>query len=154
MKGGTPSFDVTQAHRYFSADCFNKAWELIRMATRTPAEDEDMIRFSQASLWHWTQREDCRRANIAIGYWQLSRVYAIAGRPEEARRYGQLCLEHGKPESPFLHAYAYEALARAERAAGSGARVAQYRTEALRLVEDVEDLEERDMILRDLETIT
>ena len=148
-----PNFDLTTAHRYFSADCFNKAWRLIEKLTRTPAEDEDMIRFSQASMWHWTQRADCQRANLAIGYWQLSRVYAIAGRPEEARRYGQLCLEHGKPESPFLHAYAYEALARAEGVAGDGARLEQYRTEALRLAEDVEDLEERDRILNDLKTI-
>ena len=149
-----PNFDLTAAHRYFSADCFNKAWRLIEKPTRTPAEDEEMIGFSQASVWHWTQREDCQRANMAIGYWQLSRVYAIAGRPAEARRYGELCLEHGRPESPFLHAYAYEALARAERAAGDGGRAEHYRTEALRLAEDVADLEERDMILRDLKTLT
>lgn len=150
---GTPSFDVTQAHRYFSADCFNKAWELIRKSPRTPAEDEQMIRLSQASLWHWTERADCTRANMAIGFWQAARVYAIVGRADEARRYGRLCLDHSRDESPFLHAYAFEALARAEQAGGNSSMAAQYRSEALRLSADVADLEERDMILEDLKTI-
>ena len=150
---GAPSFDVTQAHRYFSADCFNKTWQLIRKTTRTPAEDEQMIRLSQASLWHWTQRVDCTRANLSIGYWQLARVYAIAGRADEARRYSQWCLDHSRDESPFLHAYAFEALARAEQAGGNNTMAAQYRTEALRLSQDVADLEERNMILEDLKTI-
>src|SRR5262245_27775596 len=110
-----PGFDTAKAHRYFSANCFNKAWEFIEKPDRTPDEDEQMIRLSQASMWHWTQREDCKRQNLSIGYWQLSRVYAIAGRPDDARRYGQLCLEHSREEPPFYLGYAYEALARAEK---------------------------------------
>ena len=145
-----PSFELSMAHRYFSADCFNKTWELIDKTNRTPAEDEEMIRLSQTSLWHWTQRNDCTRANLAIGYWQVARVYAIVGRADEARRYGQLCLEHGRHESPFLHAYANEALMRAEIAAGNSAAAAQFRIEALRLAADVTDSEERDLILNDL----
>jgi hypothetical protein len=45
-----PGFDATKAHRHFSADCFNKAWELIERTDRTSAEDEQMIRLSHASL--------------------------------------------------------------------------------------------------------
>jgi hypothetical protein len=52
-------FDRTAAHRYFSANCFNKAWTLIDKEDRTPEEDQQMIRLNQASIWHWTQREDC-----------------------------------------------------------------------------------------------
>ena len=147
-----PSFDLTSAHRYFAADCFNKAWELIRKTNRTPADAEQMIRLSQASLWHWTQRDDCQASNMAIGYWQASRIYAILGRAEEARRYGQLCLEHGRQESPFLHAYAYEALMRAESVAGNTTVAEQYRAEALRLAADVMDSEDRALILDDLKT--
>ncbi len=145
-----PSFDVSEAHRYFSADCFNKAWELIEKTNRTPAEDEEMIRLNQTSLWHWTQRDDCKGTNISIGYWQASRIHAILGRAEEARRYGQLCLEHSRQESPFLQAYANEALMRAAIAAGDSAAASQYRIEALRLAADVTDSEERDLILNDL----
>ena len=145
-----PSFDVSLAHRYFSADCFNKAWELIEKTNRTPAEDEEMVQLSQTSLWHWTRRDDCKGTNLSIGYWQVSRIYAILGRAEEARRYGQLSLEHSRQESPFLQAYAHEALMRAEIAAGNSALAAQYRIEALRLAADVTDSEERDLILNDL----
>ena len=148
-----PSFDVSKAHRYFSADCFNKAWELIEKTNRTLAEDEQMIRLNQVSLWHWTQRDDCKGTNMSIGYWQASRIHAILGRAEEARRYGQLCLEHSQQESPFFLAYAYEALARAENAAGNRTMATQYRAEALRLAENVVDSEDRDQILNDLKTI-
>src|SRR5689334_594907 len=106
-----PNFDTRKAHRYFSAHCFNQAWDLIEKTDRTPTEDEQMIRLNQASIWHWTQRDDCKKSNMSIGYWQASRIHAILGRAEEARRYGQLCLEHTDQESAFLLAYAYEALA-------------------------------------------
>ena len=148
-----PSFDITQAHRYFSADCFNKAWELIEKTSRTPEDDEQMIRLNQASLWHWTQRDDCKEANMSIGYWQASRIHTILGRAEEARRYGKLCLDNTPQESVFLLAYAYEALARAEHTSGNGTMAEQYRTEALRLAENVQESEDRLQILNDLKTI-
>lgn len=148
-----PGFDATKAHRYFSADCFNKAWELIERTDRTPAEDEQMIRLSHASLWHWTQRDDCTSENISIGYWQASRIHAILGRADDARRYARLCLENTPAESPLLRAYASEALARAENTAGDATRAAQYRGEALRHAEAVTDPADRAQILSDLETI-
>jgi hypothetical protein len=60
------SFDLAAAHRFFSADCFNKAWELIEKPDRTQEEDEAMIRLNQASLWHWSQREECASRNMSI----------------------------------------------------------------------------------------
>jgi hypothetical protein len=150
---GDPDFDQAKAHRYFSAYCFNRTWTLISKAQRTPDEDEAMIRLSQASLWHWTQRDDCTRSNMAIGYWQLSRVCAIAGRPEEARRYGHLCGAEAPPDSPFLLGYAREALARAEKVAGNYELTAKYRAEAAQFAERVTESEDRALLVKDLETI-
>ena len=82
-----PGFDTALAHRFFSADCFNKTWEFIEKPERTPDDDERMIRLAQTSMWHWTNRPDCKRQQISIGYWLLARVYAIAGRTQDARRY-------------------------------------------------------------------
>src|ERR1700687_1872237 len=65
-----------EAHRFFSAHCFNRAWDLIRKSNRTTIECEQMLQLSQASLWHWTQRSDCTPKNLSIGNWQLSRIYA------------------------------------------------------------------------------
>jgi tetratricopeptide (TPR) repeat protein len=151
---GPPAFDLTAAHRYFSADCFNKAWDFIDKVGRTAEEDEEMIRLSQAALWHWTRREDCKRANLSIGYWQLSRVYALVGKAEEARHYGRVCLEQSQGESAFLLAYAYEALARAEKVAGRTVESARYLAEAMRLAENIADLKERELLLTDLKTVS
>ena len=148
-----PSFDLRQAHQYFSADCFNKAWELIEKPNRTSEEDEQMVRLNQASIWHWTQRDDCKSRNMSIGYWQASRIYAILGRSEEARRYGRLCLEHSQAEPPFFLVYAYEAMARAEKTAGNSALADEYCTEVARLAENITDPADKNLLLNDLSSI-
>ena len=81
-----PDFDSAKAHQFFSAHCFNSAWELIDKPERTPEENEQIIQRTMASLWHWTQREDCTDQNLSIGYWQAARVYALAGEPDNARK--------------------------------------------------------------------
>ncbi|HEX5000523.1 MAG TPA: hypothetical protein VFY29_20035 [Terriglobia bacterium] len=148
-----PAFDLRAAHRYFSALCFNKAWDLIEKAGRTSEENEEMIRLSQASIWHWTQREDCARANLSIGYWQASRVHALVGNAGEARRYGDLCMEQSRGEAPFLMAYAHEALARAAQVAGNTTECSRHREEAERLAADLTDKDERALLEKDLETL-
>jgi hypothetical protein len=150
-----PDFDVNAAHRYFSAQCFNGAWGLIDKADRTPQEDEEMIRLNQASIWHWTQREDCTPTHMSTGYWQASRIYAILGQVDNARRYGQLCLDASRGEDvpPFYLGYAYEALARAESVAGSRAKTEQYLNEARKIAEQVSDPDSKKWLLDDLGTV-
>lgn len=148
-----PDFDLARAHEFFSRLCFNKAWELIDKTERTADEDEQMLRLNQASLWHWTQREDCSDANLSIGCWQASRIHALLGRAEEARRYARLCLDRSRNESPFLLAYAHEVLARAEQIAGNAPAVAEHLAEASRLAEQVADEDDRKLLLDDLKSI-
>jgi hypothetical protein len=147
-----PGFDEAAAHRFFSTECFNRAWELIEKRGRTSEEEEEMIRLNQASLWHWTQREDCTDTNLAIGYWQASRIHAVLGRADEARHYGHLSLLRSR-QAPFLEAYAYEALARAEGVAGNGSLAGTYRAEAMRLAAAVADPEEKKLLTDDLRTL-
>ena len=105
-----PDFDSAKAHKFFSAHCFNSAWELIDKPERTPEENEQMIQRTMASLWHWTQRDDCTEKNLSIGYWQAARVYALAGEADNARKYAQRCLDITPTDDPFcLFAYAHEA---------------------------------------------
>ncbi len=148
-----PEIDIAAAHKYFSAHCFNAAWGLIEKKNRTPHDDEEMIRLCQASIWHWTQREDCTDKNLSIGYWQASRVYALLGRADDARRYGQATLNSGKEAEPFFVAYAYEALARAESVAGDTAKRDEYLAQAHTLTEQVTDAESKKMLEADLATI-
>ncbi len=115
-----PDFDIHAAHKFFSAEFFNRAWDFIDKAERNSQDADRMLQLSLASLWHWTQREDCTPTNLSIGYWQVSRVFSLLQQADNARHYGELCLEEAKKEGvlPFYTGYAYEALARAELVAG------------------------------------
>jgi len=148
-------FDQIAAHKYYSANCFNKAWELIDKETRTPEEDEQMIRLSQASHYHWTQRPDYSNTSASIGYWQTARIYAILGQAENAIFYGQLCLKASQAEgvAPFFLGYAYEALARAASAAGNLQDTSAYLDKAKTAADQVQKTDDRKMLLDDLQTI-
>lgn len=150
-----PDFDLEAAHQYFSALCFNSAWDLIDNPDRTPEEDEDMIRLGMAAMWHWMQRPDCTKKNLSIGYWQLSRIYAILRQADNARYYGQRCLDvsQDKDIPPFYLGYAYEALARAESVAGERARMKAYISQAQQAAEKVTDMDAHKQLLTDLEMI-
>lgn len=150
-----PSFDVGAAHKYFAADCFNKTWDLLEKKDRTPEEDEQMLRLTFASTWHWTQRPDCTQENMSIGYWQMSRVYVVLGQADNARRYGQLALQAGQADGApqFCVAYGYEALARAEMVAGKRQAMQDALAKARQTAEAMTDLEAKKMVLDDLATI-
>jgi hypothetical protein len=151
--GKDPGFDTALAHRYFAVDCFNKTWEFVDKPNRTREEDEQMIRLAQASLWHWTNRADCKSQQLSVGHWLLARVQALAGRSAESRSHADLCLQHSQGESPFFVGYAYEALARAEKVAGNTSLAAKYKAEAVRFSETVEDAGDRKQLIDDLATI-
>lgn len=148
-------FDIGAAHKHFSVICFNKAWELIEKSDRTSEDDEQMIRLSLASHWHWTQRNDYGPKNASIAYWQTSRVFAILGRGNEARRYGQLCLEvsQNKAIPPFFLGYAYEALARSEAVSANPEEMDEYLNLMNQIVEKITDSDEKKMLLDDMATI-
>jgi len=148
-----PGFDPELAHKYFSANCFNMAWQLIEKTDRTPDDDEQMIRLAHASLWHWTQRSDCSDKTLSIGYWQASRVHALLGEADNARKYAQLCFDKTPVDEPFCLGYAYEALARAESIANNGEKAKEYLAEAWRHAEGVTDSKDKQLIVDDLKTL-
>jgi len=150
-----PAFDVEAANRHFAVNCFNAVWELLDKPDRTPFEDQQMIERCLASVWHWRQRPDCKDENLSIGYWQASRVYAVIGNADEARRYGGLCLKAagGEGVSVFTVGYAYEALARAEKVAGNDAKAAEHLAKARDTASCIEDEESRQMLESDLDEL-
>jgi len=148
-------FDRKAAHKYFSVNCFNQAWDLIDKTKRTPEEDEEMIRLSLTSHYHWTQRDDYSNTSTSIAHWQISRIYAILGRADNARRYGQLCLGASQEAgvAPFFLGYAYEALARAEAAGGKEKEMQALLNDARTTAEKIKEADEKNMLLDDLKTI-
>ncbi len=151
----TPDFNLENAHRYFSAECFNRAWELIDRPDRTPEDDRSMLQLSLASLWHWRQRSDCTPTNLSIGCWQVARIYALLGRADPAREYGQLSLEAARTDGVpiFYQGYALEALARAESRSGDHAKMMEYLRLARQAAQEVIDEEDKKQLLADLETV-
>jgi len=154
-----PPFDLAQAHRYFSADCFNKTWELIEKESRTPEENEQMLLRCQASLWHWTQRPDCKPQNLSVGYWQMSRVLAIRGDIVAAAEAGMKSLKYAENEPPFYRGYAYEACARAawilvDRDQRHRANFEKLIEKARACAAEVTDAEDRAVLEKDLESIS
>lgn len=149
----SPNFDKGLAHRYFSADCFNRTWALIEKSGRSPADDEQMLLLTLASLWHWTQRDDCGDRSLSIGYWQVSRVYALRGEGRNALQFAETCLRYSQNQPPFFLAYAHEAIARAAVLNGETSRANNHIAEARRLATQVADPEERTALEKDLDTI-
>jgi len=87
------------------------------------------------------------------------------GRADEARRYGEFCLAASRTAgnnlttdgdgemAQFMLAYSYEALARAESAAGNVQKRNQTMEEARKLAEAISNADNVKMLLDDLTTI-
>lgn len=138
--------------RKLGVTLFNKTWSYIDNQQRTPAETEAMLHAAHASFWHWSQAPEATGQNLNIGYWQLSRVYALAGKPEMALYFGERCRETAFEHdlAPFYKAYAYEALARASQVAGQATDTVRYLAQADEWVPQIVDKDERDLIDPDL----
>lgn len=149
----SPEFDIKAAHKYFSAHCFNRAWDLIEKADRSPEEDRLMVALNQASLYHWSQRPDCTDQNRSVGYWQASRIQAILGNAVEAQHYAEICLSFSHDLEPFFLGYAYEALARAAKVAGNSADFDEYLATARAKAKSVTSKEDREFLESDLASL-
>jgi len=148
------TFNIHEAHEYFSTEYFNKTWEYIEKEDSRSTEDNmTMLHTAIASLWHWTQREDVSAENLAVGYWQVSRVYNLIKQPNNARTYGLLSLKHAEDLEPFFKAYAYETLARAEMQCNNRVIMMVHLEKAYKMVEQIENEEDRQLLLKDLESI-
>lgn len=145
--------DVSKAHRHFSASCFNGVWDLLDKPERTPDENQLMVSMCHASLFHWLQRPDCTPRNLSIGYWQLSRVYAVLHEPELARNYGEQSYKHGQNEGPFYAGYALEAVARAEFLAGNSNQADEILAKAREVARSVTDAGDRETLEKDLDEL-
>jgi hypothetical protein len=106
-----------------------------------------------ASIWHWTQREDCTALNMSIGYWQAARVYVLVGEGENALKYARLCLAASPSENAFAMGYAHEATARAEKLLGHTDVAAEHVAKGMAFAERVTEAEDKKALVADLEEI-
>lgn len=153
MVDSESAFDPAAAHRYFSADCFNRAWMYIEKANRSPEDDQAMLLLASASLWHWTQRADCTALNLSIGHWQMSRVLSLLHRGEEAMKHALKSLECATDAGPFYQGAAHEAAARAATVTQDHDRFQKHLRAASALADSVADPEEAGMLKSDLASL-
>jgi hypothetical protein len=150
-----PTFDIHEAHKYFSVAYFNKTWDYIDQdGERSIEENMSMLHTAIASLWHWSQREDVQPEQLSIGYWQVSRVYNLIQQPHNAKMYGMLSLKYAQDLKPFYKGYAYETLARAEMLIRNRFIMNVHLDKARAMLEQIEDAEEKQALSKDLGTIS
>lgn len=122
------TYTEEEAHRFFGGQLNGAVWQLLEKADRSEAEDEIMVHAAHGSLYHWLQVGTA--VHQQRGEWMLSHVYAELGRAETAMRYAKRCQQlteaHAELMEDFDLAYAHEALARANAAAGNRAQAEEY----------------------------
>jgi hypothetical protein len=141
------------ARRALAVALYNRVAELLERSDRTAADDQELVNAAHASRYAWTSIGTAR--HLAIGDWQISRVYTVLGRPEPAVHHAQLCLDNARlaADEPWLLASAYEALSRAYASAGERAAAAQWRARAVAQLELVTDVEDRAVVERDIASL-
>jgi len=139
--------------RKMAAQLFNGTWKLLSKKRRTKEETDTMIHMAHASRYHWGVVGGPKE--LAIGEWQISRVYAVVRRPEPALYHAERCLEickaHGVGDFPL--AYAYEALARAFAVAGKSRERAACLKLAKAAGERIREDDDRTLFFNDLRTV-
>ena len=147
------------SHRRLGVALFNNAWTLIERSDRTAAETDEMIHVAHASRWHWARAEGSTIANLAVGEWQCSRVYATLGRAEPAMWHARRCLAYteaavaaGEADDWNLPA-AFEGMARALAASGDRVEARGWQARARAALAAVANPEDRQPIEQDLATL-
>lgn len=144
----------TEQRRRLAAGLFNRVWMLLGTPDRSPEQDDELIHTAHASRYHWG--EIGTPANLGRGEWQVSRVYAMLGRPEPALHHARRCLAYIEQEvgtEEWDLPFAFEALARAHGVAGDSFESRRFEQLAREAVESIADPESADMLLADLATL-
>lgn len=145
---------VNDPERLLAVDLFNEAWTLLETEDRTPDQDERMVGAAHASRFHWEQAGGPEQ--LAVGDWQIARVYSVLGRAEPALHHANASLARAQAGDvpTWVLASAHEAMARAAHVAGDGDAAGEHADRARRLATTIEDAEDRQVVLDDLATLS
>ena len=99
-------------HRKTAVECFNRARDYLEKKDRTIHDDHLMLHLAHTSRYHWSFVGTAK--NLAIGDWQVSRVYAALRQPDLSLHFAKASLEIGEKNSLLeVVLSANEAMARA-----------------------------------------
>ena len=107
-------------HHYMGKQLNNQTWDLLGEKDRNDDDDERMVYFAKASLYHWRKSSQFEPVNEQRGQWLLARVFAVLNRGDEALSHAENCMDITMNGSfkDFDLAYAYEGKARAYASLG------------------------------------
>lgn len=142
--------DITGWHRTFAPLAFNQTWSLLDTNELTREQEEEMLAATFAQRYHWYAAGTER--NMAIADWQVSRVAAVLGYEDLARRFGERSLEIAVEYSldPFVKGFAHEAIARAAAIVDDVETFSEHLDLARAALAEVEDDEDREILQADL----
>lgn len=137
-------------HQRFGPQAFNRAWELLDREDLSRVEEEELLASTFAQRYHWYAAGEPR--NRAIADWQVSRVAAVLGYADLARRFGERSLELSQAHGlgPFLEGFAHEAIARAAAVVDDVETFTHHLNAAKTLISEITDDEERETLEADL----
>ncbi len=141
-------------HRTFAPHAFNHTWALLDKDSLSREEEEEMLGSTFAQRYHWY--EVGQPKNWAIADWQVSRVTAILGYPDLARRFGNRSFELAEEHNlgAFIKGFAHEAIARAAAEVDDVETFTEHVAAARALLPEIEDAEEREILEADLAEMT
>jgi hypothetical protein len=150
---GSRSDDAATWHKMFAASAFNEAWDLIDKETRTDADNAAMLLATFASRYHW--EEVGTDENRVVGDWQIARVASMLGLAPLAMRFARAALDRATEQGfeGWRLASCHEGMARAHAAFGNDSERDRHIKTARRLLDRVDDLEERRLVESQLESV-
>src|SRR4051812_11603419 len=86
-----PLDEEREQHRIAGSRANNRAWDLLRVETRSAEDDREVIDAAHASLWHW--RYAGTVVNEQRGEWLVSHAYAVLGDGPAALTHARRCWE-------------------------------------------------------------
>jgi hypothetical protein len=140
-------------HRIFAASAFNEAWDLIEKSDRSPADDAAMLESTFSSRYHWERVGTDE--NRVVGDWQVAHVASMLGYGDLALKFARAALDRAveKGFEGWRLASCHEGMARAHACFGDDAERDRHIKTALRLLESVDDVEERRIIESQLQSV-
>lgn len=142
-----------ELHRKMAVQLFNRTWDLLGEANRTPAQDREMLGAALGSHYHWARVGDVK--NFAISDWQVGRVLVMIREADLAQKFADMALRRAVDGNlgPFLVGCGHEVLARVADLKGDEHARDNHIARADDLLSVIKDPEERETLRADLDSL-
>lgn len=136
---------MTEPHRDFAVEAFNRSWELLE-SPRSPDQDTEALAAAFASRWHWGRIGG--EEQLAVGDHQVAKVASELGFGDLALHFARLAWDRGERKgwTDWRRAVFAEGMARAYNAIGDQARRDEWLRTAADVLATVEDAEDRHVV--------